>query len=267
MHIEEIIQKITPLDAIAQKMAQARFDALIKPVGSLAQLETMTARYAGISGKYDKNEINYPNKALLSFANLKDAEKIFALIEGKDPLNILADFANAKAFGLVLTADNEWDALDEGVSLVQEYIQEYDLGLIGMASFSDKNDKFLILAMAGGILAAASMKVGIMIDGDTALAATRKAKEICPDVMNYIFGSEVTTEEGNEAGLKDLAIASPLRLSIPQGIGSGACLAFTVFDAGLKSYKEMETFQEAGVHVEMKEFSMAEAAKKGKNNG
>lgn len=267
MHIEEIIQKITPLNEVAQRMTQARFDALIKPVGSLAQLESMTAKYAGICGKYDKEELNYPNKALLSFAAMDDAEKVFKLIEGKDPLNVLADFTNAKAFGIVLTADSEWDAIDEGVSLMQEYIQEYDLGLVGLASFSSKNDKFLILAMAGAILAAASMKVGVMVDGATALAAATKAKEICPEVINYIFGCEVTGEAGSEEVLQKLNLAAPLRLSIAEGIGSGACLAFTVFDAGLKSYKEMETFKEAGVHVEMKEYSMAEEKKKEQNNG
>ena len=51
MHIEEIIQKIGPTDKECAKLAQARFDALIKPVGSLAQLERMTAKYAGIVGK------------------------------------------------------------------------------------------------------------------------------------------------------------------------------------------------------------------------
>ena len=46
MHIEEIIQKIAPTDKECAQLAQARFDALIKPVGSLAQLEKMTAKYA-----------------------------------------------------------------------------------------------------------------------------------------------------------------------------------------------------------------------------
>ena len=53
MHIEEIIQKIAPTDKECAQLAQARFDALIKPVGSLAQLEKMTAKYAGIVGKYN----------------------------------------------------------------------------------------------------------------------------------------------------------------------------------------------------------------------
>ena len=41
MHIEEIIQKIVPADRGCMKLAQTRFDNLIKPVGSLAKLEEM----------------------------------------------------------------------------------------------------------------------------------------------------------------------------------------------------------------------------------
>ena len=48
MHIDEIIEKIMPVDKECQQKAQDRFDALIKPLGSLAQLETMTSRYAAI---------------------------------------------------------------------------------------------------------------------------------------------------------------------------------------------------------------------------
>lgn len=32
-------------------------------------------------------------------------------------------------------------------------------------------------------------------------------------------------------------------------------LAFTLFDAGIKAYNEMETFAEAGVHAEVEEFA------------
>ena len=56
MHIDEIIEKIMPVDKECQQKAQDRFDALIKPLGSLAQLETMTSRYAAILGKFKKAE-------------------------------------------------------------------------------------------------------------------------------------------------------------------------------------------------------------------
>ena len=62
MHIEEIIQKIVPADRGCMKLAQTRFDNLIKPVGSLAKLEEMTSRYCGIKGIYEKEDLDYPKR-------------------------------------------------------------------------------------------------------------------------------------------------------------------------------------------------------------
>ena len=61
--------------------------------------------------------------------------------------------------------------------------------------------------------------------------------------------------------LKNIGLAAPLRLDIKICRGEGAVLALSLLDAGLKAYKEMETFAEAGVHVEVKEFSHAEELK------
>ena len=56
--------------------------------------------------------------------------------------------------------------------------------------------------------------------------------------------------------IKELGLAAVLRLQISQGQGEGTALAFTLFDAGVKAYKEMETFAQAGVHTEVEEFSI-----------
>lgn len=65
MHIEELVTKIQPLSKEIIRAAQKRFDNLIKPVGSLAQLESMTARYAGIIGSSDKQLVTVPETRLL----------------------------------------------------------------------------------------------------------------------------------------------------------------------------------------------------------
>ena len=57
MHIEELIEKIVPVNQNLIKNAQQHFDNLIKPVGSLAQLETMTSRYAAIIGSVEKEDL------------------------------------------------------------------------------------------------------------------------------------------------------------------------------------------------------------------
>ena len=54
MDINNIIEQIKPIDRQKVEEAQNRFDNLIKPVGSLAKLEAMVSRYAGIIGSADK---------------------------------------------------------------------------------------------------------------------------------------------------------------------------------------------------------------------
>ena len=61
MHIEEIIQKIVPADRGCMKLAQTRFDNLIKPVGSLAKLAAVAEQYA----------LTHLDKPLKSYSFLK----------------------------------------------------------------------------------------------------------------------------------------------------------------------------------------------------
>lgn len=261
MHIEEIIQKIGPTDKECAKLAQARFDALIKPVGSLAQLERMTAKYAGIVGKYNKHELDYPKRELLVWCGIDEAEQAGKIMQAQWPVNVLAAETGAKTQALLVTAETEADALEEGATLVQESIHERGLGLLGFGCLASPDEELVVAAMTGGILQAASMKVGIMLDGVATLKAAQKAVALAPAVLDYCFAGHVSDEAGAEELLKELGLEAPLRLNIPDGAGEGAALCFTLFDAGIKAYKEMETFEEASVHVEVKEFSLAEQNK------
>lgn len=261
MHIEEIIQKIGPTDQDCVNLAQARFDALIKPVGSLAQLERMTAKYAGIVGKYNKHELDYPKRELLVWCGIDEAEQAGKIMQAQWPVNVLATETGAKTQALLVTAETEADALEEGATLVQESIHERGLGLLGFGCLSSSDDKMVLAAMTGGILQAAAMGVGVLLDGVATLKAAQKARELAPHVLDYCFAGHVSDEARAEELLKELGLEAPLRLNIPDGAGEGAALCFTLFDAGIKAYKEMETFEEASVHAEMKEFSLAEQEK------
>ena len=264
MHIEEIVQKIVPGNAECAKLAQARFDALIKPVGSLAQLERMTAKYAGIVEKYNKLELEYPKRELLVWCGIAEAETATKIMEAKMPVNVLAAETGARTQALLVTAESVEEALEEGATLVQEIVHEKGLGLLGFGCLAAAEDNMVIAAMTGGILQAAAMRVGVMLDGIAALKAAQKAAELAPAVLDYCFAGHVSTEEGVEELLKELHLEAPLRLNIPDGAGEGAALCFTLLDGGIKAYKEMETFEEASVHAEVKEFSLAEQEKKSK---
>lgn len=262
MHIEEIVQKIVPADKTCIKLAQARFDALIKPVGSLAQLEKMTSRYAGIIGAYDKEDVNYPKRDLLVWCDINEAKQAEEIMHAQWPVNVLAAETGARAIALVVTSDNEADALEEGATLVQELIIENGLELIGFGCIADVENKLVRAAMTGGMLMAAAMKKGVMLDGVATCLAAQEAVNMANSSIDYFFAGHVSLEPGAEEILEKLGLTAPLRLNIPDGAGEGAAICFTLFNAGIKAYKEMETFEEAGVHVEMKEFSLAEQEKK-----
>lgn len=259
LNINELISQITPINEECVAEAQKRFDNLIKPVGSLAKLEEMTSRYAGIICKTDKNEIDYPKRKVLIWGSIDNANEAEKILNDATPVNVLAAKTGAEAIPLLVLAESEEEAVVEGAMLVSEYVKKEGLGLLGFGALC--NDPLVIAAMAGGILQAAALKVGVMLDGVVTCKAALKAKELAPDVARYCFAGHVSDEEGAEEILEALGLSAPLRLNITSCAGEGAAVAFTLFNAGIKAYKEMETFAEAGVHVEVKEFSLAEQIK------
>lgn len=258
MHIEEIIAKIKPINKECVAKAQARFDALIKPVGSLAKLELMTTQYAGIIGKYDKQELSYPKCAILVWSDFQHADQVEQLMREALPVNILAQETKSEVYPLLVMAENIADAYEEGSALVQELINSHKLNLVAFASLTDGSDKMVQKAMLGGMLQAAAMQTAIMLDGVAAGKALEEGLEKTSILKEYCMAGHVSAEPGAEELLQELELEAPLRLDIPDGAGEGAAVAFTLVNAGIRAYKEMETFAEAGVHDEMKEFSRKE---------
>lgn len=275
MDINVIIEQIQPINKESAAAAQNRFDNLIKPVGSLAKLESMVARYAGIIGSADKKAVQYPKKALLLWSN--DVAAIAAAMQEAPPVALLACDAGAEAYPLLATAETVADALEEGAILTKEYIDNNKLqmlavGVFGTYAVDDEMKKLLdlegmdflnalhdsaVTAAAGGILQAAVSKIPVMLDGVASCLAAIGAAKLAPLALEYCMAGQVSAEPGMEKLLEKLGLSAPLRLDINSGAGEGAVLAFTLFDAGIKAYNEMETFAEAGVHAEMEEFSHA----------
>lgn len=275
MDINVIIEQIQPINKESAAAAQNRFDNLIKPVGSLAKLESMVARYAGIIGSADKKAVQYPKKALLLWSN--DVAAIAAAMQEAPPVALLACDAGAEAYPLLATAETVADALEEGAILTKEYIDNNKLqmlavGVFGTYAVDDEMKKLLdlegmdflnalhdsaVTAAAGGILQAAASKIPVMLDGVASCLAAIGAAKLAPLALEYCMAGQVSAEPGMEKLLEKLGLSAPLRLDINSGAGEGAVLAFTLFDAGIKAYNEMETFTEAGVHAEMEEFSHA----------
>ncbi|HAK89254.1 MAG TPA: nicotinate-nucleotide--dimethylbenzimidazole phosphoribosyltransferase [Nitrospiraceae bacterium] len=120
----------------------------------------------------------------------------------------------------------------------------------------DPNDAVDVLSKVGGaeiggiaglVLGAAANRIPVVIDGFISTAGALIAYCIKPEVKDYIFAAHNSVEKGHKAMLDKMGLKPILDLDLRLGEGTGAALAMLMIEAGLKIYKEMATFGEAGV--------------------
>jgi nicotinate-nucleotide--dimethylbenzimidazole phosphoribosyltransferase len=105
--------------------------------------------------------------------------------------------------------------------------------------------------IAGLILGAAANRIPVVIDGFISTAGALIAYTLEPACRDYMFAAHNSVEKGHRVMLETMELAPILDLGLRLGEGTGAALAMCMIEAGLKVYKEMATFQEAGVSDEI----------------
>jgi len=106
---------------------------------------------------------------------------------------------------------------------------------------------FEIGGIAGLCLAAASHRTPVLIDGFISTAAALIACAIEPKVNEYLISSHTSTENGHKIALEKLQKKAILNLELRLGEGTGAVLAMSLIEAGVKILTQMATFSEAEV--------------------
>jgi len=104
-----------------------------------------------------------------------------------------------------------------------------------------------IAGLAGLILGAAAVRRPVLVDGFIATAGALVAVRLCPAVRGYLQAAHQSAENGHQVMLADLGLQPLLQLDMRLGEGTGAALGMSLLEAGLKIYREMATFAEAGV--------------------
>jgi len=90
-----------------------------------------------------------------------------------------------------------------------------------------------------------------VIDGLISTAGACIAHGIEPRTTDYMFAAHNSVEIGQKAMLEKMGLKPILALDLRLGEGTGAALALMLIEAGLKIYREMATFGEAGVSDEI----------------
>jgi NaMN:DMB phosphoribosyltransferase len=277
LELNKYCSDIKHINTDIEVQAQKRFDNLIKPLGSLGKLEKIVCLYAGAKGSADPAELDFPARTIILWQD--------EMVLGNpvnSPINILAKAAHGSVVIETVTSDRDdlLAAIEQGMN-VTEHVILSGCGLLAPVTFGRYTvpsgwerlkecsweeilytlGSNICAAMVGSILCAAKHRTPIMLDGLASVLAAYIAGKICPIALEYCICSQITTERGQKDLAFSMGFTPVLRLHLAQGNGYGAALAFTLFDAGLKAYKEMKTFAETGVHDEVSEFAHSQQAR------
>ena len=111
---------------------------------------------------------------------------------------------------------------------------------------------FEIGGIAGLIIGSASHRIPVVVDGFISTAGAMIAVAMNPAVNEYLFYSHLSSEAGHKMMLETLGQKPILDLDMRLGEGTGAAMAMSVIEAGVKIMTEMATFESAEVDKALK---------------
>ena len=106
---------------------------------------------------------------------------------------------------------------------------------------------FEIVQICGAMLAAAELKIPVVVDGFICTAAAMVAKLIEPNVTDYFIFAHCSGEQGHQKMLEWFETEPLLNLGLRLGEGTGAALSLPLLQSALAFYNDMASFEQAGV--------------------
>ncbi len=168
----------------------------------------------------------------------------------------------SSAIAAVMTGSAPTDVTGKGTGISDEALSRKVRVIEDSISLNrpDRADPIDVLAKVGGaeiggiagfILGAASRRIPVVVDGLISTAGAIIAYSIEPSSRDYMFAAHNSVEKGHRVMLEAMGLEPVLDLGLRLGEGTGAALAMTIIEAGLRIYREMATFDEAGVSKEL----------------
>ena len=175
----------------------------------------------------------------------------------------IANTTASSAICSCITGAKVEDVTGRGTGIDDNQLKEKIKVITGILETTkpDPKDPIDVLAKVGGyeigglagvILGAAANSIPVVVDGFITASAALIATEIAPLTKDYIFGSHKSVEIGHIAALNRMGIEPIFDLKRRLGEGTGACLAISIIEAGVKILNEMATCEKAGVSKEDK---------------
>ena len=109
---------------------------------------------------------------------------------------------------------------------------------------------FEIAAIAGLILGAAQKRRIVVLDGFISCSAALVVRAMEPAALDYVVYSHRSAERGHRRMLEALEARPLLDLDMRLGEGTGAAIGISLVEAAVRLYREMATFESAGVSTD-----------------
>jgi nicotinate-nucleotide--dimethylbenzimidazole phosphoribosyltransferase len=108
---------------------------------------------------------------------------------------------------------------------------------------------FEIVAICGAIIAAAQLRLPVLIDGFIVSVAALAAQRLNPSCRPFLLASHQSAEQGHRLVLEALDVRPLVDLDLRLGEGSGAAIALPILRLACALHNGMATFAQANVPV------------------
>jgi nicotinate-nucleotide--dimethylbenzimidazole phosphoribosyltransferase len=221
---------------IVRKVARGTASFARGPAMSLAEAEQSILTGFQEAAKLIQNGVDIIGTGDMGIGNTTPSAAIGAVICELDPVEMVGRGTGVDDEGLA----RKRDAVRRGIAVNRPKPGD------GLDILS-KLGGFEIGGIAGIVLAGAFHSRPVMIDGFISTAGALIADVLCPRVRDYLLSGHCSEEPGHRHMLNHLNLKPILDLGMRLGEGTGGALAMSIVDGALRVFREVMTFEEAGV--------------------
>lgn len=224
-------------DLISKKVAKGTRNFAIEP--AMTQAQMITALENGMTVFLDAFEqlpMDIVGLGEMGIGNTTSAAAIICAVTGITPV---------QAAGRGTGVDDK--GLEHKIEVIQRVLDFHCPGSDNGFEILQKIGGYEIAGIAGAVLAAASKKCAVVLDGVISTAAGLVAYIINPDIQGYLISGHKSVEHSQKAALSYMKLKPLIDFDMRLGEGTGAALAMDMADAACKIMCEMASFDEAKV--------------------
>jgi nicotinate-nucleotide--dimethylbenzimidazole phosphoribosyltransferase len=185
---------------------------------------------------YEKHPIDIVGLGEMGIGNTSSASAIISTITGISP---------AQSVGRGTGVDDK--GLEHKIEVIEKALNFHAINPSNGFEILQKVGGFEIAGITGAVLAAASKKTAVVLDGVISTAAGLIAYTINPDIQKYLISGHKSVEKAQEAALSHMNLVPLIDFNMRLGEGTGAALAIDMAETACKIMTEMASFDEAKV--------------------